>query len=118
MSRYRRSLVGGGTFFFTVALADRNSMLLVEKIERLRASYGRVQREHPFETVAICVLPDHLHAVWRLPADDADFSLRWRLIKAGFSRGLSVSLRRSESKIAKREKGERQMGSDSIYSED
>lgn len=105
MSRYRRSLVGGGTFFFTVALADRSSALLVEKIERLRASYRRVQRDHPFETVAICVLPDHLHAVWRLPVDDADFSLRWRLIKAAFSRGLSVSLHRSASKVGKREKG-------------
>jgi len=105
MSRYRRSLVGGGTYFFTVTLADRRSSLLVEHIERLRAVYGRVQREHPFETVAICVLPDHLHAVWTLPTDDADFSLRWSLIKAGFSRGLSAALRRSESKVVKREKG-------------
>ena len=104
MSSYRRSLVGGGTFFFTVTLADRRSSLLVEHIERLRTAYGRVQREHPFETAAICVLPDHLHAVWTLPADDADFSLRWSLIKAGFSRGLTATLRRSESKVAKREK--------------
>lgn len=105
MSRYRRSLVGGGTFFFTVTLADRRASLLVEQIERLRAVYARVQREHPFETVAICVLPDHLHAVWTLPAEDADFSLRWSLIKAGFSRGLAAAIRRSESKVVKREKG-------------
>lgn len=105
MSRYRRSLVGGGTFFFTVTLADRRSTLLIEQIERLRAVYARVQRKHPFETVAICVLPDHLHAVWALPTDDADFSLRWSLIKAGFSRGLAASVRRSESKMVKREKG-------------
>ncbi|MGZ8257332.1 MAG: REP-associated tyrosine transposase [Gallionella sp.] len=105
MSRYRRSLVEGGTFFFTVALADRRSALLVEEIERLRAVYRRVQRDYPFETVAICVLPDHLHALWRLPVDDANFSLRWSLIKSGFSRGLPASVNRSESKIAKREKG-------------
>lgn len=105
MSRYRRSLVGGGTFFFTVTLDGHRSTLLVEHIERLRAVYGRVQRDYPFETVVICVLPDHLHAVWTLPTDDADFSLRWSLIKAGFSRGLSVALRRSESKVVKREKG-------------
>ncbi len=105
MSRYRRSLLGGGTFFFTVVLADRHSALLVEQIERLRAVYRRVQGDYPFETVAICVLPDHLHAVWRLPVDDANFSLRWSLIKAGFSRGLSASLNRSQSKITKREKG-------------
>jgi putative transposase len=31
-------------------------------------------------------LPNHLHAVWSLPQGDADFSLRWSLIKSGFSR--------------------------------
>ena len=102
MSRYRRSLVAGGTFFFTVTLAERYSTALIDNIHRLSAVYGRVQREHPFETVAICVLPDHLHAVWALPAEDADFSLRWSLIKAGFSRGLAVSTRRSASKAVKR----------------
>jgi putative transposase len=105
MSRYRRSLVAGGTYFFTVTLADRRSSLLVEQMDRLRTVYGRVQRTHPFETVAICVLPDHLHVVWTLPAGDADFSLRWSLIKAGFSRGLAASPLRSASKVVKREKG-------------
>jgi putative transposase len=38
MSRYRRSLVSGGTYFFTVNLADRSSRLLVEHIDRLRAT--------------------------------------------------------------------------------
>jgi putative transposase len=85
-------------------LAARRSSLLTEHIGRLREVYVRVQREHPFETVAICVLPDHLHAVWTLPTDDADFSLRWSLIKAGFSRGLAASIRRSASKVVKREK--------------
>jgi hypothetical protein len=32
------------------------------------------------------VLPDHLHAVRKLPAADADFARRWNLIKAGFAR--------------------------------
>lgn len=32
------------------------------------------------------LLPDHLHSVWELPAEDADYSLRWRLIKSGFTR--------------------------------
>jgi len=31
-------------------------------------------------------LPDHLHAVWTLPVDDADFSSRWAAIKARFTR--------------------------------
>ncbi len=40
---------------------------------------------------AIVVLPDHLHAVMTMPQDDADFSGRWRRIKALFARSLGVS---------------------------
>ena len=105
MSNYRRSLAAGGTFFFTLALADRGSRLLVEHIERLRHAYRVTQSRHPFETIAVCILPDHLHAVWRLPADDADFGRRWATIKRQFSSGLSAAPTRSASKIAKREKG-------------
>jgi putative transposase len=50
------------------------------------------------------VLPDHIHAVWALPVGDADFSTRWNLIKAGFSRGLDA-MPRTASKAHKREKG-------------
>jgi putative transposase len=57
------------------------------------------------ETVAICVLPDHLHAVWSLPPGDANFSLRWNVIKSGFTRGLAGEAQRSPSKIARRERG-------------
>jgi putative transposase len=54
--------------------------------------------------LAYCMLPDHLHAIWRLPDDDACFGLRWGIIKRAFSRELSAG-RRSDSKLAKREKG-------------
>ena len=105
MSRYRRLNVAGGVFFFTVALADRSSDLLVKQVDRLRRIYASVQQHRPFKTIAICILPDHLHAVWQLPDGDADFPLRWSLIKSGFSRGLSIDTARSESKIMKRERG-------------
>jgi putative transposase len=90
--RYRRAQ--GSTFFFTVALADRSSTLLVDHVDRLRRIYRTVQQRRPFETVAICILPDH----------DVDFSSRWNLIKGGFSRGLEPQAR-SASKLLKREKG-------------
>ncbi len=105
MSRYRRSLASGGTFFFTVTLADRRSGALVAHIDRLRRACGITQSRHPFHTVAICVMPDHLHAVWRLPEDDADFGRRWSAIKRLFSTGLDAAADRSASKHAKREKG-------------
>jgi len=105
MSRYRRAKVEGGTFFFTVALADRSSDLLIRAIDRLRRIYRPVQQRHPFETIAFCVLPDHMHAVWSLPDSDTDYSLRWSLIKSGFSRGLAAETVPSQSKIARRERG-------------
>jgi putative transposase len=105
MTRYRRAKVEGGVFFFTVALADRSSDLLVREIDQLRRVYSSVQNRYPFETIAICVLPDHLHAVWSLPQGDTNFPLRWSQIKSGFSRELAAGAQRSPSKIAKREKG-------------
>jgi putative transposase len=104
MSNYRRANIKGGSFFFTVALADRSSSLLIDQIDRLRKVYRSVQERRPFETIAICVLPDHIHAIWTLPEDDPDFSTRWSLIKSGFSRGVETR-ERSQSKAAKREKG-------------
>jgi putative transposase len=105
MSRYRRAKIEGGLFFFTVTLADRSSDLLVREIDRLRGTYREVKAKLPFETLAICILPDHLHALWSLPSGDSDFASRWMRIKGNFARGLPASTSRSASKIIKREKG-------------
>jgi putative transposase len=104
MSNYIRATVPGACYFFTVALADRQSNLLLVEIERLRSAYKTVAHSHPFETVAICILPDHIHAIWRMPLEDSDFSVRWRLIKQRFSVGLPA-VATSTSKRGKREKG-------------
>lgn len=40
----------------------------------------------PFSIDAWVVLPEHMHAIWTLPVDDFDFSMRWGKIKAGFTR--------------------------------
>ena len=41
----------------------------------------------PFQTDAIVLLPDHLHAIWTLPPDDDDYSARWAWIKKEFTKG-------------------------------
>jgi len=105
MSNYRRAWVPGGTYFFTVALANRRSRLLVDAIPLLRKVYVEAGNRLPFQTVAICVLPDHLHAIWTLPEGDSDFAQRWALIKSGFSRALPAAVNISASKSRKREKG-------------
>jgi putative transposase len=103
--RYRRANATGGTYFFTVNLADRSSRLLVDRIDDLRTNVRLVKQRHPFEIRAWVVLPDHLHAIWTLPADDADFSTRWALIKAGFSRQIERGERIGASRRAKGERG-------------
>jgi putative transposase len=57
MSKYRRSLVKGTTYFFTLTLADRKSNLLVAEINRLRKAYATVNQRYPFQTIAICGSP-------------------------------------------------------------
>jgi len=71
-----------------VALANRSSDLLVRHVDELRGSIRSVRDRHPFRIDAMVVLPDHLHAVWTLPEDDADYSTLWYLIKLGFTRRL------------------------------
>jgi putative transposase len=91
MARYRRNNLVGGTFFFTVTLADRRVSALVGHIDALRTAFHVARSERPFEIDAIVVLPEHLHAILTLPQDDADFSGRWRRIKGHFSSALIQS---------------------------
>ena len=105
MTDYRRNFISGGSFFFTVNLADRRLGLLTVYIEELRAAFRETRQRHPFVTDAIVVLPDHMHSVWTLPAGDSDFATRWRQIKSAFSRRLPNGERVSDSRAAKGERG-------------
>jgi putative transposase len=80
---------------------------LVEHIDALRSAVRIVKQRHPFEIVAWVVLPEHMHAIWALPGDDADFAGRWSLIKSGFSRGVARTGAEaiSASRAGKRERG-------------
>lgn len=93
MVRYRRNLVPGGTYFFSVTLADRSATMLTDRIEHLRSAFEYARTRHVFEIVAIVILPDHLHCVWTLPTNDADYATRWRLIKSAFTRALAPGAR-------------------------
>ena len=105
MANYRRNFVPGGSFFFTVNLADRRSRLLTDKIDLLRGAIKDTRARFPFTLDAVVVLPDHLHAIWTLGDEDADYATRWRTIKSAFSRGIEPSERRTKSRMAKRERG-------------
>ncbi|MGH8656490.1 MAG: REP-associated tyrosine transposase [Gammaproteobacteria bacterium] len=103
--RYRRSNIGGGTYFSTVNLAERSRRLLVDHIDLLRDALRIVKQRHLFHIDAMVVLPDHLHAIWTLPPGDVDYSTRWMLIKAGFSRRLPNGERINASRRSKGERG-------------
>jgi len=105
MPNYRRDLTPGGTYFFTVALRDRTSELLVERIDELRHAVLETLRRMPFEAIAWVVLPEHMHTLWKLPTDDADYSKRWRMIKTRFSRRVEPPSSRTQSQARRSEKG-------------
>ncbi|WP_374565066.1 transposase [Nitrosomonas sp.] len=105
MSNYRRNRVPGGTYFFTVNLLNRQSGLLVKHIDELRAAVRQTKRLHPFHIDAWVVLPDHLHCVWTLPENDADYSRRWQAIKKAFSKSIPPDEQRSKVQTQRNERG-------------
>ncbi len=105
MANYIRPNRPGASIFFTVALADRGSDLLVREVATLREAVAHTKALRPFQIDAWVVLPDHIHAVWTLPSDDADFSTRWKDIKTHFTKAVGQTGLRSQSKLAKGEAG-------------
>lgn len=86
---YRRAIVPGGTFFFTLVTDRRRPILATaEAVDVLRNAFRSVRQSRPFEIDAIVVMPDHLHCIWTLPPIDSDFSTRWRLIKSALTNAL------------------------------
>jgi putative transposase len=55
MVRYRRNFVAGGTFFFTVTLADRTSQALTDHITALRTAIRQTRHSRPFAIDAAVV---------------------------------------------------------------
>lgn len=106
MRTYTRAWIPGGTYFFTVNLAQRrDNTLLVDRIHLLRQAFRLVIASHPFVIDAMVVLPEHLHCIWRLPDGDDRFDIRWRLIKTVFSRAMMPDERISTSRERRNERG-------------
>lgn len=104
--QYRRAKIPGASYFFTLVTYQRQHLFShPDSVETLRQAFRTVKHNHPFTIDAMVVLPDHLHCIWTLPPDDADFSKRWRLIKSEFTRHCSNQFRRQRS-AARHHKGE------------
>ncbi|MFO7889401.1 MAG: transposase [bacterium] len=93
MSNYKRIYIPGGTYLFTVVTYKRLPFLTHKNVRKiLRASWQTVNKKYPFSLIALCLLPDHLHCMWRLPDKDANYSIRWQKIKEGFSKNIDRSI--------------------------
>jgi putative transposase len=105
MRRYIRQKQPGGVYFFTVVTHERRPLLAGDtNVGFLRAAFQWVKHKHPFQIQAIVILPDHIHCIWRLPAGDNDFPLRWAQIKRRFSLSVDVGVTQNASRRKKRER--------------
>ena len=103
---YRRAKTPGATYFFTAVTYQRQTIFdNTAMVDLLRGCFRLVKQRHPFVIDAMVVLQEHLHCIWTLPDGDADFSMRWRLIKSEFSRhcGEEYKRQRGASRIGKGE---------------
>ena len=113
MSDYRRANVGGGTYFFTVVTFRRRKILCNDTVwNALRDVIRNTRMKHPFTIDAWVLLPDHLHCIWTLPPDDANFGVRWAMIKRFVTKQCALDLHRedwmNESKRQRKESTIRQ----------
>lgn len=110
MSNYRRKKIEGAYYFFTVVTYSRRSFLTDDLTRSLlKESLRQVQADRPFAMPALCLMPDHLQCIWRLPAGDSDYSTRWSIIKRLFSKAYIVAggkgMSQTHSRVKKRELG-------------
>jgi putative transposase len=85
---------------FTVVTYNRISIQYLS----ISKYWKDTQRRFPFETKAICLLPDHFHCVWQLPEDDANYSIRWKEIKRLFTRQYLIEIGPGEKRNESRQK--------------
>ena len=62
----------------------------------LRNVVDEVRQLRPFTVCGWVLLPDHIHCIWTLPENDCDYSKRWGMIKAGFSKRAKNLFHRNE----------------------
>ena len=71
----------------------------------MRVAIETVQSRRPFVIAALVLLPDHLHAIFKLPSEDEDFSTRISVMKVLFSKRIvAVDESLSTSRTLRRER--------------
>ena len=87
MPNYIRVKFEGAYYFFTVVTYNRRRLFHSEWARRcLHDAIIETQSRYPYESIAFCLMPEHLHCIWKVPENDANYSIRWSLIKGLFTR--------------------------------
>lgn len=104
MSYYRRYHQKGASYFFTLVTYKRRRIFETDPaVGVLRLAFRMIMNKRPFAIDAIVVLPEHIHCIWQLPENDADYSTRWMLIKKHVSASMdSLKNQRGEKQIWQR----------------
>lgn len=90
MPQYRRMRIPGGTYFLTLVTYQRQPLFADEEnVAKLRRAIATIKQEKPFNIIGAVVLPDHLHFIWTLPPNDANYSWRVSRLKVLFTRSLN-----------------------------
>lgn len=74
-------------WFFTVVTHRRQPVLCEPALrDALRDALEFVRARYPFDIDAMVLMPDHLHAIWRLPLVDVNYARRWSLCKSAVTK--------------------------------
>lgn len=87
MVDYRRIKIKGGTYYFTLVTNKRQKIFSSPNTSHIFLNALQpVRKFHPFNNLAYCILPEHIHLLWEMPIDDSNYSLRISEIKKRFSK--------------------------------
>jgi len=87
MPEYRRALIKGGIYFLTLVTYQRREIFSLPSARAfLYAAIRQTNQHHPFDEIAYCILPDHIHLIWQLPENDSNYSTRVSVMKRHFSK--------------------------------
>jgi putative transposase len=86
MPNYRRNYYG--EYFCFTLVTQKRIKIFNESFARnlLHSAITKTRNEYPWEMTAIVLMPEHLHMLWRMPANDTNYSMRIGLIKRRFTK--------------------------------
>ncbi len=86
---YRRYFIPDSIIFATIVTSKRRN-ILINNINIIRNAFLYAKQKYDFEIIAICVLHDHIHILFK-PEDINTYPIIIRNFKSYFSRNIDIS---------------------------